>query len=115
MSRRVAKLLIEDILEAISKIKRYTKGMTFENFADDEKTIDSVIRNFEVIGEAANQLPDSLKEQHQDIDWPKIVGVRNRVIHEYFGTDIGILWQIMECYLDELYVGLGKGLRDKSC
>jgi uncharacterized protein with HEPN domain len=85
MSKRDPKLLLEDILDAIRKIHQFTQGLDFNGFIEDEKTHDAVIRNFEVIGEAVNQLPHQLLSKHPDVQWHKIVGVRNRVIHEYFG------------------------------
>jgi uncharacterized protein with HEPN domain len=96
MSRRAADLLIEDIWEAIEKIERYTKGMTSESFEEDEKTADAVVRNLEIIGEAANRLPADFKEKHSEIEWTKIVGLRHRIVHEYFGVDQGIIWQIIQ-------------------
>ena len=74
MSKRNPKLLIEDILESSNKILTYTNGMSFEDFANDSKTVDAVIRNFEIIGEAANRLPDDFKDLYPAIDWYKIRG-----------------------------------------
>lgn len=96
MSRRAADLLIEDIWEAIEKIERYTKGMTRESFEEDEKTADAVVRNLEIIGEAANRLPADFKQEHSEVEWTKIVGLRHRIVHEYFGVDLGIIWQIIQ-------------------
>ena len=96
MSRRAADLLIEDIWEAIEKIERYTKGMTSESFEEDEKTADAVVRNLEIVGEAANRLPADFKEKHSEIEWTKIVGLHHRIVHEYFGVDKGIIWQIIQ-------------------
>lgn len=87
MSSRSAQLLIEDILSASEKIQRYTDGMSFDQFTLDEKTADAVVRNFEVIGEAANRLPADFKAQHPHIDWDRIRGFRNRIVHDYFGID----------------------------
>jgi uncharacterized protein with HEPN domain len=95
MSDRPVRLLIEDILESIEKIERYTAGISFEEFAGDDKTNDAVIRNLEIIGEAANRLPDEFKDQHSNIEWFKIVGLRHRIVHEYFGIDLGIVWQVV--------------------
>ncbi|MDP2209658.1 MAG: DUF86 domain-containing protein [Bacteroidota bacterium] len=68
----------------------------------DDKTIDAVIRNFEIIGEAANQVPESIQEKYPEIEWYKIIGLRNRIIHEYFGVDTEILWKIIEKDLEKL-------------
>jgi uncharacterized protein with HEPN domain len=61
----------------------------------DEKTQDAVVRNLEIIGEAANRLPQEFKVRHADIEWPKIVGLRHRIVHDYFGIDLKIIWRII--------------------
>jgi uncharacterized protein with HEPN domain len=76
--------------------------MSFETFQSDSKTIDAVIRNFEIIGEAANRLPENFKENYPDIDWFKIRGFRNRIVHDYMGIDFEIVWLIREQFLPEL-------------
>ena len=108
MSNRTPKLLVEDILESCRKIMDYTKEISFEEFLADEKTIDAVVRNFEIIGEAANRLPEEFKEKHRNIDWYKIRGFRNRIVHDYFGIDYSIVWQIKETYLPQLAEKLEK-------
>jgi len=95
MSNRPIRLLIDDMLEAIGRIEQYTKNISFDNFSNDQKTIDAVVRNLEIIGEAANRLPEEFKEKHSDVEWYKIVGLRHRIVHEYFGIDIQIIWQIL--------------------
>lgn len=102
MHERNASLLIEDILESARKIIIYTEGFTFDEFVSDDKTVDAVIRNFEIIGEAANRLPDDFKELHSEIDWQRLRGFRNRIVHDYFGIDYDIVWQIKETYLSEM-------------
>ncbi len=96
------KLLIEDILDSISKIKSYVKSLSFDDFNLDPKTIDAVIRNFEIIGEAANKIPEEIKNTNPEIEWKKIIGLRNRIIHGYFGVDNSIIWFIIENELDKL-------------
>jgi len=108
MSDRNPKLLVEDILESCHKIREYTEGMTFEMFVADSKTIDAVVRNFEIIGEAANRLPEDFKNLHQEIDWFRIRGFRNRLVHDYFGIDHSIVWQVKETYLSQLITNLEK-------
>ena len=102
MSKRPVELLIEDILESCNKIIDYTKDISYEVFVSDSKTADAVIRNFEIIGEAANRLPDEYKDAHPEIDWFRIRGFRNRIVHEYFGIDYSIVWQIKENFLPSL-------------
>jgi uncharacterized protein with HEPN domain len=94
MSKRSPFLLLEDILDACLKIQNYTGDLSFEEFEENEMVIDAVIRNFEIIGEAANRLTDDFKDDHPDIDWHRIRGFRNRIVHDYFGVDLSILWKI---------------------
>jgi len=94
MSKRTPNLLLEDILDSAERIVEYTEGMTFLDFSKDNKTIDAVIRNFEIIGEASHLLPDHLKETYSSVDWFRIRGFRNRIVHDYFGVDIEIVWKI---------------------
>ncbi len=108
MYNRNANLLVEDILDSCGKILDYTAGLSFEGFAADAKTVDAVVRNFEIIGEAANRLPEEFKDSHPQIDWFRIRGFRNRIVHEYFGIDYSIVWQIKETYLPQLIATLGK-------
>lgn len=102
MSEREIKNLLEDIYDAVTKIISYTNGMSYDDFMEDEKTIDAVVRNFEIIGEAANRVPDDFKTEHQEIEWHRIIGFRNRIIHEYFGIDYEILWKIKQENVPEL-------------
>ena len=94
MSEREIKNLLEDIYDAIKKILTYTKGMSYDDFIRDDKTVDAVVRNFEIIGEASNRIPDDFKTKHPEVEWRRIVGFRNRIIHEYFGIDYENLWRI---------------------
>lgn len=102
MSDRHPKLLLEDILNSAEKTITYTHNLTFEEFLADSKTIDAVVRNFEIIGEAANRLPEEIKDNSPNINWFKIRGLRNRIVHNYFGIDYKIIWATKEDYLDEL-------------
>lgn len=102
MSERYPKFLIEDILDSAEKIISYTEYLTFEEFVKDSKTIDAVARNFEIIGEATNRLPDEIKDANPSIDWHKIRGLRNRIAHHYFGINYQIIWDIVQNYLPDL-------------
>jgi len=99
MSKRQPILLVQDIIESGEKILLYTAGLSFDQFTSDSKTIDAVIRNFEIIGEAANRLPEEFKDKYPDIDWHRLRGFRNRIVHHYFGIDFNIVWQIKETAL----------------
>ena len=96
MSERATRNLLEDIYDAATKIIAYTNGMSYDDFMDDDKTIDAVVRNFEIIGEAAIRVPDDFKTGHPEIEWHRIIGFRNRIIHGYFGIDYEILWKIRQ-------------------
>jgi uncharacterized protein with HEPN domain len=91
MSRRSANLLLADILERAERIERHVADMDLKEFVGDEKTIDAVVRNLEVIGEAASRMPSDYRESHSEIPWRRIVGLRNRVIHAYFEVDLELL------------------------
>ena len=106
MSKRQPNLLIEDIIESGNKILKYTEHLTFDEFVNDSKTVDAVVRNFEIIGEAANRLPEDFKESHTNIDWHRIRGFRNRIVHDYFGIDYSIVWEIKTIFLPELLTSL---------
>jgi len=89
-------LFLEDIADAILRIEEYTNGMSFEKFRDNNMAIDAVIRNFEVIGEAANKIPDSIREKYPAIEWREAIGFRNILIHDYFGIDIEAVWDTIK-------------------
>jgi uncharacterized protein with HEPN domain len=112
MPKRDWRLYFEDIFECINKIGIYTAGMAYNEFVKDDKTIDAVVRNLEVIGEAARQVPDSIKQKYSDIPWKEIIGLRNRVIHEYFGVDFEIVWEIITHDLPKLKEKIGNVLRE---
>lgn len=102
MPKRDATLLIEDIETAISRIEKYTNRLNREAFLADEKTIDAVVRNLEIIGEATRQLPEDFKKRHSAIPWQNMAGLRNRIVHDYFGVDLEIIWQIISIEIPSL-------------
>lgn len=93
MSKRGPLLFLQDILDSISKIEDYTKGLSFEEFSKNDEKIDAVVRNLEIIGEASRNIPSDIIEKYSDIPWQKMVSMRNKVLHEYFGVDEEILWK----------------------
>ena len=102
MSKRDTILLLEDMLESAIKIKRYTTEHDFDSFIKDEKTIDAVVRNFEIIGEAANRIESTFRTTNPEIQWSRIRGFRNRIVHNYFGIDYEIVWTIIENDIEKL-------------
>lgn len=99
---RSDKLLIEDMLESALKISRYTNGMSYDDFLENDMVIDAVIRNFEIIGEASNRFDDEFKLKNPTIEWRRMRGFRNRIVHDYFGIDYAIVWSIITEYVDLL-------------
>src|SRR3989338_802001 len=89
------KVFLEDILDAVRKIQSYTSRISFTDFSKDTKTIDAVIRNLEVIGEAIKKVPEDVRSKYPEIEWKKISGLRDILIHEYFGIDNEIVWDII--------------------
>ena len=101
MSKRSDKLLLEDIMEAIENINLYTADFSQEQFLSDQKTKDAVVRNFEIIGEAANKISEDFSKKNLSIDWKGVIGLRNVLIHDYFGIDYNIVWNITKIFLPD--------------
>lgn len=102
MSKREWRLFIEDILESTGLIESYVSGMDINDFKNDRKTIDAVVRNLEIIGEASRNIPDEIKNTNKEIDWKGLAGLRNRIAHEYFGISYSIVWNIIKEELPKL-------------
>lgn len=96
------KLYLDDILQSIEKIEKYTEGLTAEKLKKEDLVVDGVVRNLEIIAEAAKNIPVDIKEKHRDIEWKKISGLRDILAHEYFGIDLEILWDIIKNKLPDL-------------
>ena len=96
------KVFLEDILEAIRKIRIYTDGLSLQAFTADAKTFDAVIRNLEIIGEAAKQIPEDVRSQSPEVEWRRIGRLRDLLIHHYFGIDAQIIWDIIQNMLGPL-------------
>ena len=92
-------LYLEDIFLAMDRIQEYITGLDFQNFKWDYKTVDAVIRNFEIIGEASKNLSTSIKDKYTNVPWEEMYRLRNRISHEYFGIDYEIIWDIISRHL----------------
>ncbi|NJF24854.1 DUF86 domain-containing protein [Thermococcus sp. Bubb.Bath] len=102
MSKRDPCLFLNDILKAIERIEEYIEGHDFETFVKDRKTVDAVLRNLEIIGEAAKNVPEDIREKYSSIPWRRVVGLRNVVVHHYFGVDLSVVWVIVSSQVEEL-------------
>lgn len=107
MSRH-SRFRLQDILDAIDRVSSYVEGMTYADFLFDRKTQDAVTRNIEIIGEAARSLSAQFKEEHPDIPWEEIVGMRNVIVHEYFGILPDVVWDVIQNELPPLRSQIAK-------
>jgi uncharacterized protein with HEPN domain len=98
---RTNRMYFEDIVLSIEKIEEYVSGMSYDDFLDDSKTVDAVIRNFEVIGEAAKNISQDIKDLHPDFPWLEMYLMRNKISHEYFGIDHEIIWDVIKNHLPQ--------------
>ena len=111
MSKRTDKELLQDICEAGRRIEAYIKNRTYRKFCADTKTQDAVVRNLEIIGEATKHVSAALKRAHDEIPWKKIAGMRDRLIHDYSGVNIDIVWEVVANDLPTVLVQLGAVLK----
>lgn len=102
MRRRQWRLLVQDILGAVAVIRDYTTGLDQTSFVSDRKTVDAVLYNIEVIGEAVSVLPDDIKSRHMQIPWRDIRNMRNVLAHVYFGVDLERVWDVVEHDLGDI-------------
>jgi uncharacterized protein with HEPN domain len=96
MPKRGDREFISDIKEAMERIKKYTTGMSYETFLQDTKTQDAVVRNIEIIGEAAKNLSTNFRKKYMQMDCKKIAGMRDKIIHFYFGVKWDIVWAVIK-------------------
>ena len=101
MSKREDELLVTDILEAFRKIKLFVGNYTYDEFLANEMCVDAVVRNFEIIGEASNHLSVEFKLDTPEVEWRKLIDFRNILIHNYFGVNYEILWDIIINQVDD--------------
>ncbi len=99
---RDSDVYLDDILTSIGRIGDYTSGLTREAFVEDQKTIDAVVRNLEIIGEAVKNLPRDVRARAPEVEWPKVAGLRDVLIHTYASVDLEILWDVVVNKLPDL-------------
>ena len=106
--KRDSKLFVKDIIDAMESIEKFIGKMTLDELQEDEKTSSAVIRKFEVIGEAAKYMPNNVKDKHKDIQWKSMAGMRDRLIHAYFGIDYKLVWAAIKNEIPKLKPKLKK-------
>ena len=105
-------LFLKDIVKAFEYIQNFVEGMTFEEFLRDEKTSSAVIRKFKIIGEAVKNLPEFIRNKYPDIMWKDIYGMRDRLIHGYFGIDYFIVWNSIEFDIPKILFSVSQIIDD---
>ena len=98
---RSYRMYLEDIVISMTRILEYTNGYSVSDFRKDYKTVDAVIRNLMIIGEASRNIPENVKARHPEVPWDEMYLLRNKVSHEYFGIDYEIIWDIVSNYIPE--------------
>jgi len=106
MVKRVYTDYIQDILDSINDIKHFVEGMNFDDFKIDRKTVNAVVRCIEIIGEASKKIPKSIRDTRPEIPWKKMVGMRDKLTHEYFGIDLEIIWKVAMEEIHKLKPGI---------
>ncbi|MCS7158692.1 MAG: DUF86 domain-containing protein [Blastocatellia bacterium] len=94
-------LFVQDILAAMDAIEQFVEGMSMEDFCQDDKTASAVIRKFEIIGEAVRHIPLPIRRAYPDIPWKEMAGMRDRLIHGYFGIDYELVWQAIKVHIPQ--------------
>ncbi len=114
MPRRDWKFLIQDILDAVGAVQKYTQGMEFKAFIEDRRTVDAVVRNLIIIGEAAVHVPEDICRKHPEVPWHEMRGMRNFVVHEYFRASDAVIWDTVQVDLPPLSDLIKKIMEENS-
>ena len=107
-------IYLDDILEAIDRIQEYVEDITRDVFAADRMRFDAVIRNLEIIGEAVKGVPDSVRQNYPDVEWRKIAGLRDILIHKYFSINVEIVWDVVDSKLPILKTQLQQIIKERN-
>ena len=114
MSRRSDVDLLQDMAEAARRAADYCEGLDYEGFVCDTKTQDAVVRNIEIIGEAVGNVSEESKRQHPELPWKNMAGMRNRLIHDYFGVNLDVVWDVISNDLPDLMKMLNNMLKERE-
>ncbi len=112
--KKDAIIYLKHILDCINKIKEYTKGINEAEFLKSTLIQDGVIRNFEIIGEATKQLDQDFRVKYPQIEWKKLAGMRDKLIHDYIGVDLWAVWGVVETILPDLDIQIAKIIEIES-
>jgi uncharacterized protein with HEPN domain len=105
---------LHDILDAVNDIESFTIGQTYDEFVKDRKTLNAVIRSIEIIGEASKNIPDPIKRKHKELPWKQMAGMRDKLIHAYFGVDTETLWKASKNNIPQLKTPIQKILKEQE-
>jgi uncharacterized protein with HEPN domain len=114
MKRRDYRDYLQDILDAVNDIENFVGNMSYEDFSKDRKTLNAVVRSIEIIGEAAKNIPDALKAKYKELPWKQMTGMRDKLIHAYFGVDVETLWKAVKENIPPLKKAIQKMLKDQE-
>jgi len=103
---------IEDIIDSMNKVEKFTENMSYQDFIKDEKTIFAVVRALEIVGEGVKNIPQILREKYPEIPWKDMAGMRDRLIHEYFGVKLEVVWNTVKDEIPDLKPKFQKILRE---
>jgi uncharacterized protein with HEPN domain len=102
--KRDISLFLKDILASINSIEKFLLGLSFNDFVNDDKTSSAVVRKIEIIGEAAKNIPENIRSRYSDIPWKEMAGMRDKIIHSYFGVDYELVWKVVKEDLEKIKI-----------